>query len=112
MASQAFQLHCSSGLPKKNQIMTWGWVCGSDSDDKSNLSCQLNLHWACWAGTEIGKKWKNVHIIHNVDYFEMSVGGPDFQISPKFKWLKYDLDFDDIWVIYWSDIRKIWYMYG
>ena len=28
-------------------------------------------------------------------------GGLDFQILPQFKWLKYGLNFDDIWVIYW-----------
>ena len=77
--------------------MTWGWVCGSDSDDKTNLSCQLNLHWTCWAGTELGKKWKNFHIIHNVDYFEMSVGGSGFSDFPQIQMTK-------IWPWFW------WYM--
>ena len=36
--------------------------------------------------------------IQNVDYFEMRGGGPDFQVFPKFKWLKYGPEFDAICV--------------
>ena len=32
---------------------------------------------------------------------ERGRGCPDFQIFPKFKYLKYDLDFYDIWDWYW-----------
>ena len=54
----------------------------------------------------MAKSEKNVHIIHNVDYFEMSVGGSrgvgclDLDIFPKFKMLKYGINLDDVWVIY------------
>ena len=37
--------------------------------------------------------------IQNVDYFETRGGSLDFQIFPKFKWLKYGLEFDNSWVI-------------
>ena len=50
--------------------------------------------------------------IQNVDYFETRSGGLDFQIFPKFKWLKYGLDFDNIWVTYRWDIGKIWYIWS
>ena len=37
--------------------------------------------------------------IQNVDYFEMREGGgPDFQVFPKFNWLKYGPEFDAICV--------------
>ena len=39
-------------------------------------------------------------------------GVPDFQIFPKFKWLKHGLEIDNIWLIYWWDICQIWYIYG
>ena len=41
-----------------------------------------------------------------VDYFEKKGGGPDFQIFPKFKCMKYGFDFYNILVIYWWDIGK------
>ena len=56
--------------------------------------------------------------MQNVDYFEMSVGGSwgvgclDLDIFPKFKMLKYGINLDDVWVIYWLDIGKIWYIHG
>ena len=34
-----------------------------------------------------------------------------FQIFPKFKWLKYGLDFDNVMVIFKWDLGKIWYVY-
>ena len=40
-----------------------------------------------------------------VDYFEKK-GGPDFQIFPKFKCMKYGFDFYNILVTYWWDIGK------
>ena len=38
--------------------------------------------------------------------------GLDFQIFPKFKWLKYGLDFDNIWLRQMWDIGQLWFKYG
>ena len=49
--------------------------------------------------------------ILNVDYIEMR--REDVQgFSPKFKWLKYSLNVDDICAVYWWNIGKRWCIYG
>ena len=40
------------------------------------------------------------------------VGGFGFQIFPRFKWLKFGLDFDDIWGRCGWDLGNIWYKHG
>ena len=50
--------------------------------------------------------------IQNVDYFETRVGEPDFQGHPKFKYMKYGLDFDAICMRYLWDIGNISNVYG
>ena len=47
--------------------------------------------------------------VHNANcglLWEEGGGGPDFQIFPKFKCMKYGFDFYNILVIYWWDIGK------
>ena len=84
------------------------WACNWCAACSSNITYLLSKQYFVFKGAAEKMTQKLDKVNNSKCELLSDEGGLDFQILPQFKWLKYGLNFDDIWVIYWWDICKIW----